>query len=226
MDYPGKELEIFDKAVFWRKYIYFLVKKYLKNDLLEVGAGIGSFTKNYKNEFTQITLTELDKNNIKRLKKRFKNTKIKIESKFTSKINRKFNSILYMNVLEHIKNDTREINTSLSKLNKSGYLVILVPAHNELYTKFDKEIGHFRRYKINFFQKLKLKNSKIVKLQYLDCLGYFLYYMNKMFYKNEIYPSENKIFIWDKFFTPLTFFFDKFLNYRFGKNVLCVIKKG
>ncbi len=226
MDYPGKELEIFDKAVFWRKYIYFLVKKYLKNDLLEVGAGIGSFTKNYKNDFTQITLTELDKHNIKRLKKRFKNTKIKIESKFTSKINRKFNSILYMNVLEHIKNDTREINTSLSKLNKKGYLVILVPAHNELYTKFDKEIGHFRRYKINFFQKLKLKNSKIVKLQYLDCLGYFLYYMNKMFYKNEIYPSESKIFIWDKFFTPLTFFFDKFLNYKFGKNVLCVIKKG
>ena len=226
MDYPGKELEIFDKAVFWRKYIYLLVKKYLKNDLLEVGAGIGSFTKNYKNDFTQITLTELDKHNIKKLKKRFKNTKIKIESKFTSKINRKFNSILYMNVLEHIKNDKREINTSLSKLNKKGYLIILVPAHNELYTKFDKEIGHFRRYKINFFQKLKLKNSKIVKLQYLDCLGYFLYYMNKMFYKNEIYPSESKIFIWDKFFTPLTFLFDKFLNYKFGKNVLCIIKKN
>ena len=48
MNYPGKELEIFDKAVFWRKYIYFLVKRYLKDGLLEVGAGIGSFTKNYK----------------------------------------------------------------------------------------------------------------------------------------------------------------------------------
>jgi len=225
MDYPGKELEIFDKAVFWRKYIYFLVRKYLKNGLLEVGAGIGSFTKNYKNNFTNISLTELDKKNIKRLKKRFKNSKIKILSKFTSEIGKKFNTILYMNVLEHIKNDKKEINISLSKLNKKGYLVILVPAHNELYTKFDKEIGHFRRYKINFFKKLKLKNSKIIKLQYLDCLGYFLYYLNKMFYKDEVYPSESKIFIWDKFFTPLTFFLDKFLNYKFGKNILCIIKK-
>ncbi|MBL6861281.1 MAG: methyltransferase domain-containing protein [Candidatus Pelagibacter bacterium] len=225
MDYPGKELEIFDKAVFWRKYIYFLVRKYLKNGLLEVGAGIGSFTKNYKNNFTNITLTELDKKNIKKLKKRFKNSKIKILSKFTSEIGKKFNTILYMNVLEHIKNDKKEINISLSKLNKKGYLVILVPAHNELYTKFDKEIGHFRRYKINFFKKLKLKNSKIIKLQYLDCLGYFLYYLNKMFYKDEVYPSESKIFIWDKFFTPLTFFLDKFLNYKFGKNILCIIKK-
>ena len=213
------------KLFFWRKYIYFLVRKYLKNGLLEVGAGIGSFTKNYKNNFTNISLTELDKKNIKRLKKRFKNSKIKILSKFTSEIGKKFNTILYMNVLEHIKNDKKEINISLSKLNKKGYLVILVPAHNELYTKFDKEIGHFRRYKINFFKKLKLKNSKIIKLQYLDCLGYFLYYLNKMFYKDEVYPSESKIFIWDKFFTPLTFFLDKFLNYKFGKNILCIIKK-
>tara|TARA_B100000900_G_scaffold385181_1_gene374642 strand:+ start:233 stop:913 length:681 start_codon:yes stop_codon:yes gene_type:complete len=225
MDYPGKELEIFDKAVLWRKYIYFLVKKYIKNGLLEVGAGIGSFTKNYKNDLKNITLTELDKQNIKRLKKRFKGSKIKIETKLTSKLNGKFNSILYMNVLEHIKNDKKEINISLNKLNKKGYLIILVPAHNELYTKFDKEIGHFRRYKVNFFKKLKLKNAKIVKLQYLDCLGYFLYYLNKIFYKNEIYPSKTKIFIWDKFFTPLTFFFDRFLNYRFGKNVLCIIEK-
>ena len=226
MDYPGKELEIFDKAVLWRKYIYFLVKKYIKNDLLEVGAGIGSFTKNYKNNLKNITLTELDKQNIKRLKKRFKDSKIKIKAKLTSKLNGKFNSILYMNVLEHIKNDKKEINISLNKLNKKGYLIILVPAHNELYTKFDKEIGHFRRYKVNFFKKLKFKNARIVKLQYLDCLGYFLYYLNKIFYKNEIYPSKTKIFIWDKFFTPLTFFLDRFLNYRFGKNVLCIIKKN
>ena len=226
MDYPGKELEIFDKAVLWRKYIYFLVKKYIKNDLLEVGAGIGSFTKNYKNNLKNITITELDKQNIKRLKKRFKGSKIKIKAKLTSKLNGKFNSILYMNVLEHIKNDKKEINISLNKLNKKGYLIILVPAHNELYTKFDKEIGHFRRYKVNFFKKLKFKNARIVKLQYLDCLGYFLYYLNKIFYKNEIYPSKTKIFIWDKFFTPLTFFFDRFLNYRFGKNVLCIIKKN
>ena len=89
----------------------------------------------------------------------------------------------------------------------------------------DKEIGHFRRYKINFFKKLKFKNVKIEKLIYLDCLGYFLYFLNKQFYKNEIYPSESKIFIWDKFFTPFTLFIDKIFNYKFGKNVLCIIKK-
>ena len=225
MNYPGKELEIFDKAVFWRKYIYFLVKRYLKDGLLEVGAGIGSFTKNYKDNLNNITLTELDTENIKKLKKRFKRSRINIKLQYTSKIKKRFNTILYMNVLEHIKNDKKEINIALGKLKKNGHLVILVPAHNELYTRFDKEIGHFRRYKIKFFEKLKLKSSKVEKLIYLDCLGFFLYFLNKKFYKDEIYPSKNKIFIWDKIFIPLTFFLDLFSNYRFGKNLLCIIKK-
>ena len=48
MNYPGLELENFDKATIWRKYIYLLIKKYINNNILEVGSGIGSFTKNYK----------------------------------------------------------------------------------------------------------------------------------------------------------------------------------
>ena len=47
MNYPGKELENFDSATIWRKYVYFLIKKYIKGNILEVGAGIGSFTNNY-----------------------------------------------------------------------------------------------------------------------------------------------------------------------------------
>lgn len=226
MNYPGKELEIFDKATFWRKYVHILVKNYIRENLLEVGAGIGSFTYNYKNNFSKITLTELDKNNILILKKRFKKSKIKVYFKYTKEIKKKFNTVLYMNVLEHIKNDKQEIKTALSKLNKNGYLIILVPAHNELYTKFDREIGHYRRYKINFFKKLDIKKNKIVKLQYLDSLGYFLYFLNKIFFKKEVYPSSFKIFIWDKIFTPISFIVDKFLDFRFGKNILCIIKKS
>ena len=56
MDYPGLELENFDKAVIWRKYIYLLLKKYIKKNVLEVGAGIGSFTRNYEREINKITI--------------------------------------------------------------------------------------------------------------------------------------------------------------------------
>ena len=59
----------------------------------------------------------------------------------------------------------------------------------------------------------------------LSFLNFFIYYLNKFFFKNEVYPSLLKIFIWDKIFTPLTIILDKLLNYRYGKNVLCVMKR-
>ena len=41
-------LNIFDKATLWIKYIHSLNTKYYKDNFLEIGAGIGSFTDGYK----------------------------------------------------------------------------------------------------------------------------------------------------------------------------------
>jgi|TARA_B100000953_G_C17942328_1_gene397374 trans-aconitate methyltransferase len=227
MNYPGLELENFDKATIWRKYIYLLIKKYINNNILEVGSGIGSFTKNYKKKIKNITLSEIDSSNYNLLLKKFEDKKnIKIISSFIGEIKNNFNTILYLNVLEHIEKDVDEINEALKKIENNGYLVILVPAHNRLYSKFDKAIGHIRRYEINFFRSLKLENSKIVDLYYLDSMGYFLYLLNRIFFKEEIYPSKLKIFLWDKLFTPISIILDRFLNYKFGKNIMCIIKKS
>ena len=70
MDYPGKELENFDRATLWRKYIYVEIKKFITGKVLEVGAGIGSFTKNYMHAADQLTLSEIDTSNYQILKKK------------------------------------------------------------------------------------------------------------------------------------------------------------
>ena len=150
---------------------------------------------------------------------------IKICSNFINEIEGKFNTIIYLNVLEHIKNDMDEINSSLNKLNTGGHLIILVPAHQKLYSKFDEIIGHCKRYEINFFQLNKFKKAEIQKLMFLDMFGYFLYFFNKIFFKEEVYPSKFKIFLWDKIFCPITIIFDYITRYKFGKNILCIYKK-
>lgn len=225
MKYPGEELDNFDKATVWRKYIYFEIKKFINGKVLEVGAGIGSFTNNYMSMIEDITLSEVDKDNFEIIKNKFKNHKIDITRKTTNEINTKFDTIMYLNVLEHIEKDKEEIKTAISRLNSKGHLIILVPAHNRLYSKFDEAVGHFKRYEINFFKNLSLENCKIKKVIYLDAMGYFLYYLNKIFFSKEIYPSKLKIFIWDKIFTPLTFILDKLLLNKFGKNILYIVKK-
>ena len=132
---------------------------------------------------------------------------------------------MYLNVLEHIKEDKKELEIAKNKLKKNGFLIVLVPAHNKLYSKFDKAVGHHKRYDLNFFKKFQPKGTKLEKLYFLDFMGYFLYYINKIFFKNETYPSAFKIFLWDKIFTPITMVLDRLLLYKFGKNILFVLKK-
>jgi|TARA_B110001452_G_scaffold61021_1_gene47707 SAM-dependent methyltransferase len=227
MDYNGTELEAFDKAHIWRKYIYHLIKKFLKKDILEVGAGIGSFTINYLSEDINATLTDPDTHNSSVLKEKFSNNNnVKVFKCFVNEIKEKFHNILYLNVLEHIEDDVGEIEQAIEKLNTGGTLIILVPAHQKLYGNLDKAVGHFKRYDISFFENLSLKNAKIKDLYYLDCTGYFLYFINKLFFKEEVYPSKFKILVWDKLFTPFTIILDKIINYKFGKNLMCIIEKN
>ena len=224
--YPKVVTERFDNANFHINYCLKFIKKYLKGDILEVGAGCGSFTKNYLNKsINSITLTELDKKNILDLKEKFKaNANIKILNKNIEDVSGKFDSIIYLHVLEHIKNDKKEILNATKRLNKNGFLVIMVPAHQKIYSNLDKAVGHFRRYEIEFFNK-NFKSLEKINIKFLDTMGYFLYLFNKFFFKKEVYPSKFKIFIWDKIFTPLTIIVDFIFRYRFGKCILVIYKK-
>lgn len=224
--YPVDATERFDNANFHIKYCLTLIKKYIQGDILEVGAGCGSFTRNYYNQkINNIILTEKDERNIETLKSRFNNYKnIEVLNLPVDKIEKKFDSILYFHVLEHIENDLLEIEKAKSKLNSGGYLVFIVPASKRIYGNLDKAVGHFRRYEKDFF-KNDLMNLKLLNLKHLDSIGYVLYYLNKIFFTKETFPSNLKIFLWDKIFTPVTIIIDFLLNYSFGKCIVAIYKK-
>lgn len=224
-NYPAEATEKFDNAKFHRKYCMSFIKKFIQGEVLEVGAGCGSFTRDYFNSDLNITLTETDQKNYEDLKKLFnKKNNVTICHDKIFDIDKKFDTILYLHVLEHIKEDRKELESAYEKLNKGGRLIIMVPKHQKLYSNFDKAIGHFRRYELDFFEP-NLINLERKLLISLDSVGYILYFLNKIFFKNETFPSNLKIFIWDKIFTPFTILFDFFTNYRFGKCIVAVYKK-
>ena len=136
--------------------------------------------------------------NIRDLNKKFKNFKnIKILKKTISKVKNKYDTILYLHVLEHIKNDQNEIKEAKKRLKKGGHLLFMVPAHQKIYSNLDRAVGHYRRYERKFFKENFL-NLKRVRLFSLDIIGYLRYFLNKSFFKNEVFPSRFTIFMWDK----------------------------
>ena len=112
-----------------------MFNKYIPGDVLEVGAGCGGFTRDYIDNNLKITLTETDKKNYDGLKKIFENNKnVEVEDKKIFQIEKKFDTILYLHVLEHIEDDKNELNEVFKKLKSNGVLIIMVPQHQSLYS--------------------------------------------------------------------------------------------
>jgi hypothetical protein len=227
INYAGWELKYFDKALNFRRYQFSLIKEYICGEVAEVGPGNGVNLKIYQSHAKKIHLFEPSKIFIKKLKKyKNKNKKIKIVNSVFKKSKNKYNTIIYLDVLEHIKNDSKEIFNAYSSLKKNGYLIINVPAFQHLYSRFDKDLMHFKRYAKKDFKKilysLKIYNYEMI---YFDCLGYFFSLLSKFFIKNYKKKFGSKILMWNKLM-PLSIFFDRlFLNF-FGKSLIIFIKKS
>ena len=101
----------------------------------------------------------------------------------------------------------------------------MAPAHPKIYGNLDKAVGHFRRYEKKFFEN-KFDNLELINLKFLDAIGYVLYFLNKIFFSKETFPSSFKIFLWDKIFTPITILIDFVTNYKFGKCIIAIYKKN
>ena len=90
---------------------------------------------------------------------------------------------------------------------------------------FDKEIGHYRRFRFDDFlqEKKYLKNSEIQK-KYYDSIGFFLSLLSKFFIKEYKKNFNLKIKIWDNLIL-LSKILDFFTFYILGKSLFVSIKK-
>lgn len=82
-----------------------------------------------------------------------------------------FVTILYIDVLEHIEDDKEELKKASCHLKPGGYLIILSPSLQILYSTFDAGIGHFRRYTKKSLKSILPSSLKIERLLHLDTIG-------------------------------------------------------
>ncbi|MEW5861567.1 MAG: class I SAM-dependent methyltransferase [Cyanobacteriota bacterium] len=230
--YIGSELELFRKAQNWKDYWSCFIRKYLGDEVLEVGAGIGATTEvlctgNQKRWVClepDSILTQQLKALIK--SKGFTNCcEVRIGTLLDLNPNEMFDAIVYIDVLEHIKNDSSELEAASRYLKTGGYIIVLAPAHPWLFTKFDEGIGHYRRYNKSTLSAIIPDNLKCVKLIYLDCVGLMASLGNRLILNSKM-PNINQITIWDKFMVPLSRKIDPLIQYSLGKSILGVWRKN
>lgn len=229
--YVGDELSLFSSAVHWKSYFSSKVSKFIQGDVLEVGAGIGSVLRVlYSSEYVSWTCLEPAADNIRNLETlvsgegRFGNVRVLQGTTYDLDPTDLYDTILYIDVLEHIQKDKDELLRVQDHLRDGGKLVILAPALHSLYSEFDKSIGHYRRYDKKGLRKILPAQLHIVAMFYLDSLGMLLSLANRFLLKNKL-PTPGQITFWDNRVIPCSKILDKFLGYRIGKTIVGVFGK-
>jgi len=229
--YIGEELEIFAHAVNWKKYYGSLLKPWFGRRLLEVGAGLGATTSIlYDSKVTEWICLEPDQAFYRLLQEKIQNKelpsacKAKLGTLADLDPNDLYDTIIYIDVMEHIENDKAEADIASRHLKPGGRLIVLSPAHPWLFTPFDKAIGHFRRYSRATLSKLKPEGCVEEKIIYLDSAGMALSLANKLLLRQSM-PTVKQILFWDRWIVPVSKIMDRILTFNVGKSVVGIWKK-
>lgn len=228
--YEGDELSLFAGAVHWRSYWSGLVTPLLGARVLEVGAGLGSATQMLCGEGREEWVClEPDPAMAEHLKQ------LRTEGSLPSCCrvvagdlsaltgDERFDAILYIDVLEHIADDRAELKLAAARLRPGGRLIVLAPAHQWLYSPFDKAVGHHRRYTLSALRRLTPPGVSVESARYLDSVGLLASAANRFLLKASM-PSVAQIRLWDDRMVPVSRHLDGLLGHALGKTALMVWK--
>ena len=144
----------------FNKWMASNLKPYLGNNVLEVGAGIGTMTLEFLPR-DYYTCSDIDPLHIVTLKNIFMNRpnvdviELNIETtKETRALDRHYDTILCLNMLEHLNNDSHTLKNMRDLLIKDGKLILVVPNCPKLYNSLDRALGHVKRYKVKDIENL------------------------------------------------------------------------
>lgn len=221
-NYQGKD--VLDVMLEAKNYNKFLLENILahipskESKILDFGAGNGFFATQIKSH--DLTCLEIDEE----LAQNCKDSGLCIVNDLNQIEENSIDFIYTLNVLEHIEDDKSSLSALKSKLRQGAKLFIYVPAFQILYSKFDEQVGHFRRYDKKSLTKLLTEiGFEIEHAKYADSIGFLLGLVYK-FLPQKV--TKSKIIIFDRILFPIGLILDKlFCSNLFGKNVLIVAKK-
>ena len=168
-------LDNLDDAHNYRDWIYSHLEPYLGQEILEVGAGHGTFTELLAGDGRRVTATELSTRAVAELERRFAdspNVRALHGDVLADGADRAYDTVVMVNVLEHIEDDVAALEGIARTMQPGGHLLLFVPALRALYSDFDRRIGHHRRYKRSTLATVVSRAGfEVLDVRYVNSLG-------------------------------------------------------
>lgn len=228
--YLGQELDLFVLAHAWRRYWASRLRGSLGRRVLEVGAGIGSSTLElWHGGFERWLAVEPDPDLADKLERRLAplgpgRPQIHRGTLRSLPSDERFDTALYVDVLEHLEDDSDEVARATARLEPGGRLIALSPGHPWLFSPFDQAVGHMRRYTRRGFATMIGRHLVVERAFHLDAAGALLSLGNRLLLRRSG-PNERQIRFWNRVVVPLSRLVDPLLLHRLGRSVVVIARK-
>lgn len=217
----------------YNKWIFDTISPYIGNKVLDVGVGCGNFLKYLLNKDLVVAIDILDifvdtlcktysgSNNIHVFK-----CDIQGDDFMQIANNYSVDTVICNNALEHVEDDLKALNNIHKILCDAGRLVLILPAFKFLYSKWDKSVGHFRRYEFQEIkEKLAAANFSIKLNFYMNILGFFAWFINGRilgYTPNTGHFIEGQAVFFDRYMVNSLRKIEKLLHPPFGQSLIIV----
>lgn len=219
------------RATNYLRWQFRLIKPYVEGNVLEIGAGIGNFTPELSRRASHVTSVEPDPYCYQHLERTAAKTNNVVTLKACAEdlatiLDRGFkaDTIVCLNVLEHIQDDLKMLKMCSGLLRRNGILALQVPACPRVFGKIDAMLGHYRRYTRSRIVSAVRQTSLVVEhVQYMNIVGLLGWWWNSR--RGRIAQSDGQIRVFDKLVVPILSRIEAIVPMPIGQSLTVVSRK-
>jgi SAM-dependent methyltransferase len=227
VDVQLEALEALEDAHNYNDWITSLVLPYLGDHPVELGSGLGYQTRLLLAAgLPQVTVSEPSESGVERLRGQFAGDP-RVDCRridFRDPPSGDFPAAYAVNVLEHVADDVSALRGAARLVRPGGRIVVFVPAFPVAMSRFDREIGHHRRYTRDTMRAaLRSAGLEPEVVRYVNAPGLLAWILWMRLLRRR--PADGLgLRAWDRLVVPLTRTVEQRVAPPFGQSVLAVAR--
>jgi SAM-dependent methyltransferase len=201
------------------------LRRWVGRRVLEIGSGIGNLS-TFLVDRERLVLTDTREEYLDRLRSRFAKhpnvsvARLYLPTELGALAGQHFDTIICLNVLEHVDDDISALQAIRRMLTPNGRLILLVPALPALYGTIDKALGHHRRYKRAGLESLLgATGFNVAHIEYFNLAGVPGWWFAGRVLRRQMIPATS-LKLYDML-VPL-FRLERLLPWRIGQSLIAI----
>ncbi len=218
-------LERLAAAPNYNRWMFDRLRPWIGQRVLEVGSGIGNLSA-FLHDRERVVLTDTEPWYLDRLRERFRAYgNVEVARLYLPVMDgalaaERFDTVICLNVLEHVENDRASLAVLRRLLTPGGRLVLLVPALRALYGTLDHALGHHRRYgRAELVAKLRDAGLSPRHVEYFNLAGIPGWWLAGRVLRRSLIPTAS--LRWYDALVPL-FRLERLLPWRIGQSLIAI----